>query len=123
MRFQIHCHLAYDIVGPASFLFNVAAAQNACQTLTGEALNVSGADSCEELVLGCQRLHRVLPKTAWLQLAYEAVVDIKPDMLQPQGLNIPLSPGRWRSTGVFISPPVLPVRLTCSICQARVQPN
>jgi hypothetical protein len=33
MHFQIHCHLAYDIVGLASFLFNVAAAKNASQTL------------------------------------------------------------------------------------------
>jgi transglutaminase-like putative cysteine protease len=90
MRFQIHCHLTYDIVGPASFLFNVAAAQNACQTLISEGLNVSGADSCEELALGCQRLHRVFAKNGGLQLAYEAVVDIKPDILKPQGLNIPL---------------------------------
>lgn len=90
MRFQIHCHLAYDIVGPASFLFNVAAAQNACQTLISEALNVSGADSCEELVLGCERLHRVFAKNGSLHLVYEAVVDIKPEMLPPQGLNIPL---------------------------------
>ena len=64
MHFRIHCQLAYDILGAASFLFNVAATRNACQTLITESLELSGADSCEELLLGRQRFHWVFAKKA-----------------------------------------------------------
>jgi hypothetical protein len=63
---------------------------NACQTFIREALNLSGADSCEELVLGCQRFHRVSAKDTRLELAYDAVVDLMPQLLQSVEMNIPL---------------------------------
>jgi hypothetical protein len=45
--------------------------------LSVKQLNLSGADSCEELVLGCQRFHRVSAKDMRLELVYDAVVDLK----------------------------------------------
>jgi hypothetical protein len=36
MEFLIKCHLGYEVSGPASFLFNVAVAQNSFQRITTE---------------------------------------------------------------------------------------
>jgi transglutaminase-like putative cysteine protease len=90
MEFQISCRLAYEVLGSASFLFNVAAVQNSLQQVTTEDFHVAGAESCRELLVGGRRFHRVLAQTGRLELAYGAVVDVNPEILQPQRLNIPL---------------------------------
>ena len=36
MEFEIKCHLGYEVSGPASFLFNVAVAQNSFQRIITE---------------------------------------------------------------------------------------
>jgi hypothetical protein len=38
MEFEIKCHLGYEVSGPASFLFNVAVAQNSFQRIITEYL-------------------------------------------------------------------------------------
>jgi hypothetical protein len=90
MQFQISCRLAYEVLGSASFLFNVAAVQNSLQQVTTEDFHVAGAESCQELLVGGRRFHRVLAQTGRLELTYGAVVDVNPEILQPQRLNIPL---------------------------------
>jgi len=58
MEFQIKCHLGYEVSGLASFLFNVAVAQNSFQRITTEHFEVAGAESCQQMVIGGQRYHR-----------------------------------------------------------------
>ena len=40
MEFQIKCNLGYEVCGPASFLFNVAVAQNSFQRIITEHFEV-----------------------------------------------------------------------------------
>ncbi len=44
MEFQIKCHLGYEVSGPASFLFNVAVAENSFQRIVTEHFEVGGAE-------------------------------------------------------------------------------
>jgi hypothetical protein len=41
MEFRIECHLAYEVVGSSSFLFNVAAVHNSLQRVITEQLTVT----------------------------------------------------------------------------------
>ena len=52
MEFEIKCHLGYEVSGPASFLFNVAVAQNSFQRIITEHFDLAGADSRQEMVIG-----------------------------------------------------------------------
>jgi hypothetical protein len=90
MEFRINCRLTYEVVGSASFPFNVAAARNSLQHVVSEDLQVAGADLCQELLIGCQRFHRIVGQKGRLELRYNAVVDINPEVLQAASLNIPL---------------------------------
>jgi hypothetical protein len=75
MEFEIKCHLGYEVSGPASFLFNVAVAQNSFQRIITEHFDLAGADSRQEMVIGGQRYHRVTAQSGSVELVYEAVVD------------------------------------------------
>jgi hypothetical protein len=90
MEFRINCRLGYEIAGSASFLFNVAAVRNSLQQIVTEEFQVAGAESCQELLVGYRRFHRVVAQPGQLELTYETVVDVDPEILQPQSLNIPL---------------------------------
>jgi hypothetical protein len=50
MEFRIECHLAYEVVGSSSFLFNVAAVHNSLQGVITEQLTVTGAELPGELL-------------------------------------------------------------------------
>jgi len=92
MEFQIKCHLGYEITGPASFLFNVAVAQNSFQRIITEHIEVAGAESCQGMVIGGQRYHRVTAQSGPVALIYEAVVDATHELLgDPSRIQVPLS--------------------------------
>jgi transglutaminase-like putative cysteine protease len=88
MEFQITCRLVYQVIGPASFLFNVAAVRNSFQRVITEDLTVTGAEPPKELLDGEQRLHRVAATNGRLELAYNAVVSVEPELLEDKGLDV-----------------------------------
>jgi transglutaminase-like putative cysteine protease len=88
MEFQITCRLVYQVIGAASFLFNVAAVRNSFQRVITEDLTVTGAEPPKELLDGGQRLHRVAATNARLELLYNAVVLVEPEMLEDKGLDV-----------------------------------
>jgi transglutaminase-like putative cysteine protease len=91
MKFTIHCHLGYQVSTPASFLFNVAIAQNSFQRLTTERFEVVGAKSCREMVIGGQRYHRATAQNGSVELIYEAGVEATHELLgDPGQLQVPL---------------------------------
>ena len=57
MEFEIQCHLGYEVSGPASFLFNVAVAQNSFQRIIAEHFEVRGVEYSQEMAIGGQRYH------------------------------------------------------------------
>ena len=81
MEFEIKCHLGYEVSGPASFLFNVAVAQNSFQRIITEHFDLAGADSPQEMVIGGQRYHRVTAQSGLVELVYDAVVDASHEVL------------------------------------------
>jgi transglutaminase-like putative cysteine protease len=105
MEFQIKCHLGYEVSGPASFLFNVAVAQNSFQRIITEHLEVGGAQYCLEMVIGGQRYHRVTAQSGLVELVYDAVVDATHELLgDPSRLQVPLFEQIPAETLVFIYP-------------------
>jgi len=90
MEFQITCRLVYRVIGAASFLFNVAAVRNSFQRVITEDLTVTGAEPPKELLDGEQRLHRVAATNARLDLTYNAVVSVEPELLEDKGLDVAL---------------------------------
>jgi hypothetical protein len=49
MEFLIKCHLGYEVSGPASFLFNIAVAQNSFQRIITEHVEVHGVEHSQEM--------------------------------------------------------------------------
>lgn len=91
MEFQIKCQLGYEVSGAASFLFNVAVAQNPFQRIITEHFEVAGAESCQEMVMDGQRYHRITAQSGPVALIYEAVVDATHELLgDPSRLQVPL---------------------------------
>jgi len=88
MQFRIKSRLTYAITGSASFLFNVAAEQNPFQEIITEDFQLLGAASCQELLIERQRFHRVLSTADRLELKYAAVVDLNPQFLDPDSLEV-----------------------------------
>src|SRR5260370_31605991 len=91
MEFQIKCHLGFEVSGPASFLCNVAVAENSLQRIITEHFEVRGAERCQEMVISGQRYHRVTAQSGPVELLYEAVVDATHEVLgDPSWLQVPL---------------------------------
>jgi transglutaminase-like putative cysteine protease len=88
MEFKISCRLVYRVIGPASFLFNVAAVRNSFQRVIKEDFTVTGAGPAKELLNGEQRLHRVAATNGRLELAYNVVVSVEPELLENKGLDV-----------------------------------
>src|SRR5260370_38898914 len=90
MEFQIKCHLGYEVSGPASFLFNVAVAENSFQRIVTEHFEVGGAERCQEMVIGGQRCHRATAQSGPVPLLSDAVVAGTYDVLgDPSWLQVP----------------------------------
>ena len=105
MEFQIKCHLGYEVSGPASFLFNVAVAQNSFQRIITEHFEVGGGERCQEMVIGGQRYHRVTAQNGPVELVYDVVVDATHEVLgDPSWLQVPLFEQIPAEALVFIYP-------------------
>src|ERR1700748_2837443 len=105
MKFDIQCHLGYELSGPASFLFNVAIAQNGFQRITNEHFEVVGAKSCQEMVISGQRYHRATAESGTLDLIYQAGVEALHEMFgDPGRLQVPLFKQIPADALVFIYP-------------------
>lgn len=87
MEFQIDCHLVYQVVESASFLFNVAAARNSLQRVISEDLSMTGAQPAEELAASGQRLHRIAAGTGRVELTYHAVISVESELLDASKLD------------------------------------
>jgi Transglutaminase-like superfamily len=91
MKFTIKCHLGYDVSAPASFLFNVAIAQNRFQRITNEHFEVVGAKSCQEMVISGQRYHRATAESGKVDLIYQVEVEAAHELPgDPGRLQVPL---------------------------------
>jgi transglutaminase-like putative cysteine protease len=91
MKFTIKCHLGYDVSAPASFLFNVAIAQNRFQRITNEHFEVFGAKSCQEMVISGQRYHRATAESGPVDLIYRVEVEAAHELPgDPGRLQVPL---------------------------------
>jgi hypothetical protein len=91
MDFQIKCRLGYEVSGPASFLFNVATAKNLFQQIVTEHFEVTGAEGCQELVIGGRRYHRATARRGPVELIYEANVRVTHELLGvPARFQVPL---------------------------------
>jgi transglutaminase-like putative cysteine protease len=88
MEFQIDCLLVYQVVGSASFLFNVAAVSNSFQRVIRENLRVTGAQPAEESAAKGQRLHRVAAGNGRVELTYQAAISVEPELLDANKLNV-----------------------------------
>lgn len=105
MEFQIKCHLGYELSGPASFLFNVAIAQNPFQRIITEHFEVRGVEYSQEMTIDGQRYHRVTAQGGQVELVYEAVVDATHEVFgDPSRLQVPLFEQIPAEALVFIYP-------------------
>src|ERR1700740_1103328 len=105
MEFLIKCHLGYEVSGPASFLFNVAVAQNSFQRIITEHFDVRGVEYSQEMVIGGQRYHRGTAQTGPVELVYGAAVDATPETFGDSSrLQVPLFEQIPAEALVFIYP-------------------
>jgi transglutaminase-like putative cysteine protease len=105
MEFRIKCHLGYEISGSASFLFNIAVAENSFQRINTEHFEVLGAEFWREIVIGGQRYHRITVRSGSVELTYEAVVDATYELLgDPSQIQVPLFEQIPEEAMVFIYP-------------------
>ena len=88
MEFQITCRLVYQVIGAASFLFNVAAVRSSFQRVITEDLTVTGEEPPKELLDGGQRLHRVAAMNGRVDLTYNAVVSVESELLEDKELAV-----------------------------------
>jgi len=99
------CHLGYEVSGPASFLFNVAVAQNSFQRIITEHFDLAGADSRQEMVIGGQRYHRVTAQSGSVELVYEQWWDATHELFgDPSRLQVPLFEQIPAEALIFIYP-------------------
>jgi transglutaminase-like putative cysteine protease len=105
MEFRIKCHLGYEVSGPASFLFNVAVAQNSFQRIITEHFEIRGVEYSQEMAIDGQRYHRVTAQSGPVELVYEAVVDATHEVFgDPSQLQVPLFEQIPAEALVFIYP-------------------
>jgi Transglutaminase-like superfamily len=91
MEFKIRCQLGYEVSNPASFLFNIAVAQNSFQRIVTEHFEVSGAELCPEMLIRGQRFNRLIAQRGPVEVTYEAVVDATHELLgDPFRIQVPL---------------------------------
>jgi transglutaminase-like putative cysteine protease len=76
---QVGCDLTYIVSTPTSFLFNVAAARTAYQTISAETLQLSPAVNYEEKILGLEaaKLHRLTVEPCEFRLQYSATIELR----------------------------------------------
>lgn len=85
-KFRIGCKLGYRVRQPASFVFNIALAENAYQRLLREDLCTDPALPLDEFTSPQtrNRYHRLHIESGRLEIAYEATVEVSPFRADPR---------------------------------------
>ncbi|MDD5275097.1 MAG: transglutaminase family protein [Methylovulum sp.] len=85
---QVGCDLTYSVAKPTSFLFNVAAARTAHQTISEETVQLSPAIQYEAGSLGTEaiQVYRLTVEPCDLYLQYRAHVDLRPEIYDTEGI-------------------------------------
>ncbi|MGZ8165629.1 MAG: transglutaminase-like domain-containing protein [Methylobacter sp.] len=85
---QVGCDLTYSVTYPTSFLFNVAAARTAHQTISDETLQLNPNIQYEASSLGMEdiQVYRLYAEPCELQLKYRANVDLRPEINDTSGI-------------------------------------
>ncbi|MGZ4970793.1 MAG: transglutaminase-like domain-containing protein [Methylobacter sp.] len=79
---QVGCNLKYSVTNSTSFLFNVAAAATAHQSISEETLQLNPNIQYETSSIGMEdiRVYRLTVQPCDLQLQYSATVDLHPEI-------------------------------------------
>lgn len=85
---QVGCNLNYTVSQPTSFLFNIAVARTAQQTIGEEALLLNPAVNFETFTIGQEgiQVYRLFVEAGELQLQYDAQVELCPDRYDTAGI-------------------------------------
>ena len=86
---QVGCDLTYSVTHPTNFLFNVAAARTAQQTISGETLQLTPPIKYETSSIGMEdiQVYRLYVEPCNLQLQYRATVDLRPEKYDTSGIK------------------------------------
>ena len=90
IRLKFSIHLSYEIIDqPADFIFNIHAAQTTHQFVRNETLTISQpiTSSIHNDPLHCHRLLRLRAQPGFLNLTYQAEVDIHHHVEQPTRID------------------------------------
>ena len=79
---QVGCNLKYSVTNSTSFLFNIAAAATAHQSISEETLQLNPNIQYETSNIGMEdiRVYRLTVQPCELQLQYSATVDLHPEI-------------------------------------------
>ena len=89
VRFDVHSTLEYRVSGPATFVFNVAAAETAHQTIVTESVT-SVPDATSESYLEAttgNRYQRIAFNVGQLKLTYTATIEPRPVLVDPADIR------------------------------------
>jgi len=86
---QVGCDLKYSVTHSTNFLFNVAAARTAQQTISGETLQLNPPIKYETSSIGMEdiQVYRLYVEPCDLQLQYRATVDLRPENYDTSGIK------------------------------------
>lgn len=88
MQFDLGCHLDYTLSGPATLLFNIHAARNDAQIVTGESLFVEPFYQADFYTdLDNNQFFRVNAGSGPLSIRYQATVDVGSQTSSPQNIG------------------------------------
>lgn len=89
MRFSLGCSLAYDVIQPTPFVFNVELARVASQTIVSESLTFFPSLEPERWTMPetGNRYLRVIAPAGRFSLRYEAELDLTPTLERPEDVT------------------------------------
>lgn len=85
---QVGCDLTYSVTNPTNFLFNVAAARTAHQSISEETFQLNPNIKYDTSCLGTEdiQVHRLYVEPCDLKLQYRAKVDLRPEIYDTLGI-------------------------------------
>lgn len=90
---DIDCRLAYDVLAPTEFLFQIQAAHHPWQTIQQERLTITGIDQPDMFtdLSGLNRIFRFSAQPCELEVRYQAVVDVHMPPRDDAAREIPIA--------------------------------
>jgi transglutaminase-like putative cysteine protease len=85
---QVGCDLTYSVINPTSFLFNVAAARTAHQSISEETFQLNPNIKYDTSNLGSEdiQVYRLYVEPCDLKLQYRAKLDLRPEIYDTLGI-------------------------------------